>query len=131
MPIVLTTPYVFAGPNLPSETDNWAAVVGISANLFTQTLGFTLLPLKAVTLDGNGHVTGITPAQLAGAVTVIINCTNGEWSSSNGVNGTISGQNLTGAQGWLNAALTSSMKNMSEPFFASLGIFPGTQLNWA
>ena len=73
----------------------------------------TVYPATAQTTNA-GKFTGITPAVIS-PVIITINTNTGNWGTTNGLSGTLTGANLTGAQGWLASALTPAMKDVLKP----------------
>jgi hypothetical protein len=126
--ITLTTPISQTGPNMLNENDPYSGPMGICADQVKQTLTFTIYPITAQTTSG-GKVTGVTAGTLP-SIVMSVNTSTGAWSTSTGLTGTLTGSSLTGAQAWLAAALTSTMKNQAETAWISMGILPGTQTPW-
>lgn len=129
MPITLSTPFELTGPNTPGETDLYAAPMGLSVDQVQNTMTFTVYPSTAQAVNGSGNVTGITPGTIP-PVSMTINAQNGAWRTSWGTSGWLTGAALTGAQAWLAAGLTPTMKNQAEAAWIAMAIFPGTQTPW-
>jgi hypothetical protein len=123
--ITLTTPFSQSGPNITAETDPIAAPMAICADQVTGMMTMTIYPATSQTVTA-GKVTAIAPGTIA-PVVFTINTNSGAWSSANGQSGWLTGASLTGAQGWLAAALTPTMKDQAEPWLISVGILPGVQ----
>ena len=125
--ITLTTPYAQSGPNIVSETDSLIGAMGICADQQTKILSLTAYPAVSQTLNA-GKVVSITAGSIA-PVVLTVNTVTGAYSTTNGVYGTLTGASLTGAQSWLAAALTPTMKNQAETWWSTI-IFPGTTTAW-
>ena len=121
--ITLTTPFTQGGPNIVAETDPLAAPMGICADQTTKIIRLTIYPATSQTTVA-GKSTGITLGVVS-PVTLMVSAETGAWSSSNGKSGTLTGNNLIGAQGWLASALTPDMKNQAEAFLIATGVLPG------
>jgi len=127
--ITLTTPYSQTGQYAPTETDIYSTPMAISADQTTGIILLTLYPAKSSGLTtGAGKTTGYVPGSLAPTI-VTLNTITGQWQTNipNSPSGVLTGANLTGAQGWLSAALTPAMKDAAESWLASAGVIPGTQ----
>ena len=123
--ITLTTPFTQGGPNVAAVSASYAAPMAISADQVTGIMTLTVYPATAQTTNA-GKSTGITPAVIS-PVIITINTNTGNWGTTNGLSGTLTGANLTGAQGWLASALTPAMKDAAETWMISTGVLPGTQ----
>ncbi len=120
MPITLTNPVVVSQGSNTIESDASAAANHIELNLDQ---GLAIIRFKNGTLAG-GIFTAGTVAP--GNVVVTINLITGDWTSSTGQSGTLSGVALqTGQQ------QVETYANGVESFATSQGIIPGTQVPWS
>jgi hypothetical protein len=119
MSITLTTGKTVAINGVTVETNPVSAVIGYALDLIANIL--TVYLATGTLVSGN-----LSSSTYADRVTLVLNLTNGVWSSSNGFSGTIAGAALANF-----VASVKANRNQMEVFCAGgAGIAPGVQVPW-
>ena len=127
--VTLTNPMSLGNGASAPTTDPLVALTKACFDQGHSSMTFYVTPLVSQTLNAGKTVSVVVDDAIPPIVTTV-NTQSGQWSSSNGLCGTLTGASLTGAQGWLTNGITSVMKTQAETAWIGMGITPGVATAW-